>query len=77
MRSRLWLAVSVGLLISTGSPAQQTVPAEYASVLTSLGRQGDFKDGVLKAERPGRDGKLSILAYINTAAADSAIAMAN
>jgi hypothetical protein len=31
------------------------MPTDYASVLTMLGRQGDFKDGVLKVNIPRND----------------------
>src|SRR6187431_2213222 len=60
MRSRLCFAVSLGLLISTGILAQQAIPAEYSSVLTSLARQGDFKDGVLKVNIPRNDLKVVV-----------------
>lgn len=33
----------------------QEMPAEYAGVLKTLGRQGDFKDGVLKVNIPRTD----------------------
>jgi hypothetical protein len=38
----------------------QTVPAEYDSVLKSLGKQGDFKDNVLKINIPRNDLKVTI-----------------
>jgi hypothetical protein len=47
----------VGLLISS-SPSfahAQDVPAPYQQVLTALGRQGDFKDNVLKVNIPRND----------------------
>jgi hypothetical protein len=33
----------------------QTIPSEYAKVLDSLGRKGDFKDGVLRVNVPRTD----------------------
>jgi hypothetical protein len=35
--------------------AAQDLPADYKQVLTTLGRQGDFKDGVLKVNIPRSD----------------------
>jgi hypothetical protein len=44
------------LLSSSSSPARaQDVPAQYQEVLTTLGRQGDFKDNVLKVNIPRND----------------------
>jgi Domain of Unknown Function (DUF1259) len=36
------------------------MPPEYSAVLTSLGRQGDFKDGVLKVNIPRNDLKVVV-----------------
>jgi hypothetical protein len=58
MRSKLWLTFCVSLLISTAAFGQQSVPAEYSAVLSTLGRQGDFKDGVLKVNIPRNDLKV-------------------
>jgi hypothetical protein len=60
MRSRLWLTVAFGVLFSTAAVSQQSIPAEYSAVLTSLGRQGDFKDGVLKVNIPRNDLKVVV-----------------
>src|SRR5262245_32590899 len=38
----------------------QDVPAEYKQVLTTLGKQGDFKDNVLKVNIPRNDVKVSV-----------------
>jgi Domain of Unknown Function (DUF1259) len=38
----------------------QDVPAEYKGVLTTLGKTGDFKDGVLKVNIPRSDLKVTI-----------------
>lgn len=61
MRSKLCLLACVGLLLSIVASAQQpAMPAEYSSVLTTLGRQGDFKDGVLKVNIPRSDLKVVV-----------------
>ena len=60
MRIILGLTATV-LCLTVGASAQQpTVPAAYQSVLTSLGRPGDFKDGVLKVNLGRTDLKVSI-----------------
>lgn len=38
----------------------QEIPAEYAAVLKSLARQGDYKDGVLKVNIPRNDLNVSV-----------------
>ena len=61
MRSKLSLFACLGLLFSIVTSAQQpAMPAEYSSVLTTLGRQGDFKDGVLKVNIPRSDLKVVV-----------------
>ena len=60
MKSNHWLTLCLTLLISTSAFAQQTMPADYSAVLTALGRQGDFKDGVLKVNIPRNDLKVVI-----------------
>jgi len=45
------------------SPApqrQQEIPAPYQEVLTTLGKQGDFKDNVLKVNIPRNDLKVTV-----------------
>ena len=42
------------------SAALAQTPADYQSVLTTLGRAGDFKDGVLKVNIPRSDLKVAI-----------------
>jgi len=44
----------------TGLAASQSIPAEYDGVLKSLGKQGDFKDNVLKVNIPRNDLKVTI-----------------
>ena len=60
MRSKLRLTACLGLLVSTIAFSQQTMPTEYSSVLSSLGRQGDFKEGVLKVNIPRNDLKVVV-----------------
>jgi hypothetical protein len=60
MKSRFWLIFGFSLLVSTTASAQQNIPAEYSAVLSTLGRQGDFKDGVLKVNIPRNDLKVVI-----------------
>jgi len=45
-----------GNILNAQAPA---VPAEYQQVLTTLGKQGDFKDGVLKLNIPRNDLKVT------------------
>jgi len=47
-------------LVSAGLALGQTVPADYEGVLKSLGKQGDFKDNVLKLNIPRNDLKVTI-----------------
>jgi hypothetical protein len=61
MRPKLGLIAAFSLLFSaTAFTQQQNMPAEYSAVLTSLGRQGDFKDGVLKVNIPRSDLKVVV-----------------
>jgi hypothetical protein len=55
-------AVSI-LLASWGGPMSVLaldVPAEYQAVLTTLGKNGDYKDGVLKVNVPRHDVRVTI-----------------
>ena len=42
------------------SASAQDVPAEYQQVLSTLGKQGDFKDNVLKVNIPRNDVKVTV-----------------
>jgi hypothetical protein len=42
------------------TPAATEMPADYASVLQTLGKQGDYKDSVLKVNIPRADLKVSV-----------------
>jgi hypothetical protein len=48
------------ILCSAGSATAQDVPADYQQVLTTLGKQGDFKDNVLKVNIPRNDIKVTV-----------------
>src|SRR5215210_4562190 len=51
-----FLTVCATLSLSFASVARaQDIPAEYQEVLTALGKQGDFKDKVLKVNIPRND----------------------
>jgi len=52
---RMAAAACFVALAVTGTAAAQDMPPAYASVLTALGRSGDFKDGVLKVNIPRGD----------------------
>jgi len=53
---RLVIACTALLLSSSGSIlGAQEIPADYQQVLTTLGKQGDFKDNVLKVNIPRND----------------------
>jgi hypothetical protein len=47
-------------LLLTCAVGAQNMPADYDSVLKTLGKQGDFKDGVLKINIPRNDLKVTI-----------------
>jgi len=38
----------------------QEIPTDYQQVLTTLGKQGDFKDNVLKVNIPRNDVKVTV-----------------
>jgi len=48
------------LLTSVGTAAAQSVPDRYAPLLKTLGKSGDFKDGVLKVNIPRTDLRVTI-----------------
>jgi hypothetical protein len=53
-------AAGLAVLAAAGSAAAQEMPPAYAAVLTTLGRTGDFKDGVLKVNVPRGDLRVTI-----------------
>src|SRR5579871_2639081 len=48
------------LLLGGAAAFAQTVPGDYQNVLTTLGKQGDYKDNVLKINIPRNDLKVTI-----------------
>lgn len=51
----------IGLALFTGATATaQAIPADYQGVLTTLGKAGDFKDGVLKVNIPRNDLRVTV-----------------
>jgi hypothetical protein len=57
------LAVSLVAAAAAATPMSagaQEVPAEYQQVLSTLGKQGDFKDNVLKVNIPRNDVKVTV-----------------
>jgi hypothetical protein len=53
--------VALFLSLAAVAQAQSTeMPTDYKSVLDALGRQGDFKDGVLKVNIPRSDLKVVV-----------------
>jgi hypothetical protein len=54
---RTLLAVA---MLWTGVATAQEMPDEYKAVLTSLGKTGDFKEGVLKVNVPRNDVRVAI-----------------
>lgn len=53
-RAITWHLAGV-LTLLTGPAAAQTMPADYQAVLTTLGKSGDLRDGVLKVNIPRND----------------------
>jgi len=52
--------LALGLALIPSAMFAQDVPAEYQQVLTALGKQGDFKDNVLKVNIPRNDIKVTV-----------------
>ena len=55
----LFLSTLIGAIAAPGVCAQE-MPAEYAALLQTLQRTGDFKDGVLKVNIPRSDLRVTI-----------------
>src|SRR5215469_11313868 len=55
----MWKLAMGVLAVATAATAQE-MPADYAAVLKTLGKQGDFKDSVLKINIPRNDLKVTI-----------------
>jgi hypothetical protein len=52
--------VAMLVCVSAAPLRAQEMPAEYKQVLTTLGKQGDFKDRVLKVNIPRNDVPVTI-----------------
>ena len=52
---RRYLSIALLLLAPAAAFAQAAVPPDYQAVLTALGKQGDFKDNVLRVNIPRSD----------------------
>jgi hypothetical protein len=63
MRVRIARATATTIaaaLLCAGPVSGQEMPAEYQAVLKSLGKEGDFKDGVLKVNIPRTDLRVTV-----------------
>jgi hypothetical protein len=58
-RAAICMTVTAGLLWPSPATGQE-MPAEYKAVLSTLGKGGDFKDGVLKVNIPRNDLEVTI-----------------
>ena len=54
------LMVGALLTLAASGVSAQDMPAEYKAVLDTLGKTGDYKDGVLKVNIPRTDVKVSV-----------------
>src|SRR6185312_3118502 len=52
---RAYLSIAFLLLAPVAAFSQTSIPADYQGVLTALGKQGDFKDNVLRVNIPRND----------------------
>ena len=63
IKSCVAVSILAGAVLSAPMPVRaQDVPAEYQQVLSTLGKQGDFKDNVLKVNIPRNDVKMTVAA---------------
>ena len=61
IKSCVAISILAGTVVCGSSAANaQDVPAEYQQVLSTLGKQGDFKDNVLKVNIPRNDVKVTV-----------------
>src|SRR6185503_9663659 len=58
--ARVAFAVMLSILLLPVAAAAQEMPADYAGVLKTLNRQGDYKDNVLKVNIPRNDLKVVV-----------------
>lgn len=61
LKSYVVISLMAGAVLAAPAPAPaQDIPAEYQQVLSTLGKQGDFKDNVLKVNVPRNDVKVTV-----------------
>ncbi|MBW8865941.1 MAG: DUF1259 domain-containing protein [Acidobacteria bacterium] len=61
MQKQVLASITLAAIVGVPSPsAAQDIPAEYQQVLSTLGRQGDYKDNVLKVNIPRSDVKVTV-----------------
>src|SRR3954451_15130580 len=61
MHKQVLASITLAAIVGVPSPtAAQDIPAEYQRVLSMLGRQGDYKDNVLKVNIPRSDVKVTV-----------------
>lgn len=58
--TQAFFALAAALLFTGNLAAAQEMPADYQGVLDTLGRTGDFRDGVLKVNIPRNDVKVTV-----------------
>jgi len=59
-RGRVWICAAVYVVTASSAALAQEMPAPYKEVLATLGRQGDFKDNVLKVNIPRNDLQVTV-----------------
>jgi hypothetical protein len=57
---RVWMLAALCVAAVSSTTVAQEIPAPYKDVLTTLGRQGDFKDNVLKVNIPRNDLQVTV-----------------
>lgn len=60
MKRRVWFVLA-GIVLNSVYGSAQSLPKEYQAVLDMLGKKGDFKDGVFKANIPRNDLHVTIV----------------
>src|SRR5436189_3488314 len=58
------LTICTALTLISSVAFAQSMPADYQSVLSALGKQGDFKDNVLKVNIPRNDVSVSVAGVV-------------
>jgi hypothetical protein len=58
--TRIGVAILAAMLSIPATAAAQEMPADYNGIMTTLGKKGDFKDGVLKVNIPRGDLSVTI-----------------